>query len=344
MFKKNLGYIPDPFDSRLVWNDELFAGEEVRLPDYYKVEGLSYDPQGPYPFCVAMAITTAAERVVKQETGKTVRFSHVHLYFNGGGTKWGSSTAQLLAVAKNKGLIPYEEMPQPESMGSDWYETLRKKALAIPFKDAYKIKGYVGIQPDPESMKQAILQHGPLITGVYASFVDGFYTGDGSRKTKKDNHVLLLAGWDNVVHKEIIFESQLWAKKTDGYVTLNQDYTFNFAYAIPIVMPEDWRAIVEEVRAEPPGVLDHYGQRRNLELEIKTANDLVVAFKKFNNKSVMDAAGRFWTIYINAVAYGGYSLKDVLNDCYNWRRTSKHIFDFNHETRDQWYKRIKGIK
>ncbi len=131
---------------------------------------------------------------------------------------------------------------------------------------------------------------------------------------------------------------------------MSQNYTFNFAYAVT-ELPADWKELRDEARKkdfipEPtspyPSVLDHYGKQRNLELEITTANEMLARFKVFNNKSVTDAAGRFWPVYTNAIAYGGYSYTDIINDCYHWRRTGTHIFDLNHKTREMWLKEKLG--
>lgn len=328
----------------LIWEDELFAGETTPLPSYYKVEDLLYDPQGPYPFCAATAVTTAAEYAYKRDTGITKRFSQAHLFFNGGGTKSGASATRLLNVARKNGMVLYGAMPMPELFEDNWCQILRKKALSIPFKDAYKIPGFLGVVPDKDKIKKAIFNYGPLIIGVYASFIDGYYTGNGKRKTQRDNHLVVLAGWDDVDNKWIIHESQNWAKNTEGYVTLHQDYTFNCVLGIPEGLPENWREIIDEKRKAPEGALEHYGQLRVWQKEKNAEQALIDAFSKFNNKSVSDAAGRFWPIYINAIAYGGYSVKDVVNDCYNWRRTGQNIFDFNYETRDQWAERIKGLR
>jgi len=95
---------------------------------------------------------------------------------------------------------------------------------------------------------------------------------------------------------------------------------------------------VEDERAEGfEHCLNHYGKPRDFALEQKVAAKLVKEFQKFKNQSVWEAAGKFWNVYTNAVAYGGYSISygitwmpgDVINDCYHWRRTGEHIFDFN---------------
>lgn len=340
MFKQNTGYIEDGFDPADVWGDELYGADGAELPSYYRVEGLIYDLQGPYPYCVPTAITTAAEWAYKRDTGVTIRLSQQHLYFHSGGTKKGSSSRQNLLIAKNKGFIPYASLPMPdvnEGKPRDWYDRLRLKALAIPFKETYKIPGFVAEKTDKESLKRAIMKHGPIITGVWASSKDGYYTGNGERKNSNDNHVLLLVGWDDEKDKWIMHESQRWGGPTDGYVTLNQSYTFRFAFAVPEVFPDDWKEKRDEAREKG----ERYGQPRDYEKEVQVANKMLREFKRFNNKSVTDAAGRFWHLYTNAVTYGGYSYTDVVNDCYHWRRTGYHIFNFNNETRGEWEARGK---
>jgi len=343
MFKHNSGFIEDSFDPRDVWADELFAGE-TDIPEYYKVEGLRYEKQGVWPLCTSFACTTLAEWKYERLNEKRYDFSQQHLFFTSGGGEHGSSVRQNLNVLEDIGGVDYKKYPMPKDImkkPSNWVEIGRKTAKSIPTGKARKTPGYLRVLPFKKSIKQAILNHGPLAIGVNASKSQGYYTGNAVRKTDSDNHLILLVGWDDVDNKWIIFDSLSWVEKNQGYGTLNQDYTFRFAYAME-ELPEDWKEKRDEARAVP-GALDHYGKQRVWSKEKDAEQALLKAFKKFKDKSVFDAAGRFWTTYINAIAYGGYTVRDVVNDCYNWRRTGEHIFDFSYETRYQWHQRIKGI-
>lgn len=356
LFKKNFGYVEDPFDPRDVWLDEVFAGDEGReIPTKYHIDELVYDRQGVYPYCVSFATTSVVEYLHKKETGKEIKLSPAHLFYNAEGGIYGSSVRQNLNVVReeDKGAIPDKYFPMPIEIGkksNDWFPTYKKKAKGVPFKDATHIKGYARVLPFKSTIKKAILDHGPLLIGVFVSRRDGYYTGHGERKTEDDNHCVALTGWDDDKNVWYIHDSLGWVSANNGTGTLSQNYTFRYAYAIT-ELPENWKQLRDESREKDfeqdptspnPSALEHYGKQRNMELEITTANEMLARFNAFGNKSVKDAAGRFWPLYTNAIAYGGYTYTDIINDCYHWRRTGTHLFDFNYKTREMWFRELKG--
>lgn len=335
------GFVQDSFDHRDVWVDELFGGTES-LPKSFKTDGFAYKDQGLFPFCVAMACVAETQRRYAKSDGKTYEFSQPHLFFNAGGNQNGSSIRDNLDVLVKNGAIKSELDPLPANVydrPDNWYETMRKNALGIPFKDAKLIQGYARVICNEDTIKQAIMTYGACIVPVAAY---GDYFKEGSKRTRwDDNHVVLVKGWDDDLNIWYLHDSLFW--KTAGEHTVDKSYAFQSAFAIAD-LPENWREIRDAARSENMvNALDHYGQKRSLELEITVANEMLKQFKSFNNQSVLDASGRFWTTYINAIAYGGYTYKDVVNSCYNWRRTGQQLFDFDHQTRAQWAKTVKGL-
>lgn len=327
------GLIADPFDERDVWADEILAGE-VTLPKKFRVEELRYDRQFSYPFCVSMAVTTMAEHRYKR-LNITAEFSEPFLFYNAGGTPTGSGFRPNLEFARVSGLINKAEMPINVNRPKNWYIEQRDEAKRIPLKNPKKIENYVRVQPDIEKLKAAMVEHGPLMIGVQAN--SAYYSGRATRTSGSDNHAILLAGWDENGWE--IFDSLAWVRDNDGYGPLSFNYKLNTAYAIT-ELPANWKETVAAVRAEPfENALNHYGKRRDLAAEQLTAQVLLAELKKFNNQSVLDAAGRFWAVLINAATYGGYNISytkwgmwqpgDLINDVYHWRRTGQHIFDLN---------------
>ena len=303
------------------------------------MQRLVYAPQGAYPFCVSFACTTLLEWKRKQQDGVTLKLSQPHLCFHSGGSERGSYFRANLDTLRKKGGISYAGMPMPGNIWErfdGWHARLRAQALGVPFKDTEMILGYVRVQNDPEALKRAILEHGPLLVGVYAG--KGYYRGVPARTSSTDNHAVLLSGWDDEGNWEI-FDSLMYVRDDNGVRYLDKSYTFHSAYAIT-ELPRGAKKKVERARAKGfKNCLDHYGKPRNFALEQKVASRLTEEFEKFQNQSVWEAAGKFWTVYVNAVAYGGYSISykkfgrwqpgDIINDCYHWRRTGQHIFDFN---------------
>lgn len=337
------GLIQDTFDPRDVWADEIGLAGAGELPEKFLIEGLNYEVQGFYPFCVSFATTTIIESKYRSENSVNIRLSQPHLFFHSGGGVKGSNFRYNLntALDEKKGCISWVRMPMPNPYTPfpNWLVELKRDADAIPFTDTKRIAGYVRVNNDVESLKQALLAHGPLLVGV-DSKSPGYYTGKASkRKNSIDDHAVVLAGWNDEDNTFIRFDSLGHANVTDGYVAMSQDYPFITAYAIT-ELPEDWREQRDVSRKTGFEIcLNHYGKPRDYARELQVAADMVREFQKFNNQSVWEAASKFWTVYINAIAYGGYSLSykkfgiwqsgDVINDCYNWRRTGKNIFDFN---------------
>lgn len=338
--KSTSGFIEDPFDPRDIWEDEL-GGEPIELPPEYKIEGLKFQYQGANPYCVAYSVTTAIEHKLREQ-GKDineVQKSQPHLFHHSNGGPNGSYFRANLNTARKKGVIPEKDCPPKFSPYGYQHAQYRKEALAVPFDNAQTISAYTRVKNDRRALKEAIIKHGPILVGTAA--YGGYWTPYQKRAGSKDTHAALLVGWD-YNDNWLIFDSLRPNPSFDGYHWKDKDYGFPWAYAI-VDLDKAIEQVKEEVEEKREGefqhCLDHYGKPQRWEDEHRNALKLKEAFERFNNKSVMDAAGRFWTVYVNAVTYGGYSISyrkwgrwtagDVINDCYLWRRTGKHIFDFN---------------
>lgn len=332
------GLSRDSFDQRDVWLDEIVAGD-VSLPPRFRIEGMRYERQYSWPLCASFATTSAIEFHFKKR-GQDKQFSQPHLFVHAGGGLTGSGFRANLEVARTSGLIPYERMPLDSNRPPNWLEKIRAEARAIPFDNAEKIEGYARVQPTIEHLKRALMTSGPAIIGVRADA--SYYKGGSKRSGPVDNHAVVLTGWDE--RNFTILDSLSWVQNTGGEGTIALDYGIQSAHVIT-KLPSDWKEVVEEVRSEPfANALNHYGKRRNLEAEQLAAATLLTELKKFNNQSVLDAAGRFWNVATNMIVYGGYSISytkwgrwmpgDIINMLYAYRRTGKLIFDPNRERKE----------
>lgn len=330
------GLLPDPFDPRDVWIDEIVAGDEKPLPKSYETPGLSFEPQGAWPFCASFCATKMAEYAIKRRTGVSYDLSQPHLFFHSGGSREGSTFRGNLDAAKNKGLVSYAKCPMPDDIwDTAGFDVERLRALSVPFGDI-RIDNYARVTPDREAIKRAISRFGLVMVGVAAS---GGYWADRAKRPagKPDNHATILKGWAED-GAWICLDSLQPRRDFDGTHSLAPDYQLTSAHVVT-EFPEDWRLIVANERQAPPNNENYYGKRRDLALEQRVASQMLLAFQSFQNESVLHAAGRFWLMYVRAVAYGGYSLSytkwgqwkpgDIINDCYNWRRTGLHLFDFD---------------
>jgi hypothetical protein len=333
----NPGLLPDSHDPRDVFLDEIVSGSDSPLPRSYRTSGLKFEYQGAWPFCAAFATTTMSELAIRMATGQNWDFSQPHMFFRAGGTRNGSSFRANLGIATGGGCIPYARFPMPDGLYDlDGFDAMRDRALAEPFGESHVVPGYARVVTDRDALKRAVIDHGALLVGVAAS---GGYWGDRAKRprNKPDNHAVLLVGWEED-DAWVVFDSLEPAAGFDGYHVLSPDYRFDSAYAVT-GLPEDWKEIRDAARTPPANNASFYGKRRNLELEQRNAIAMLDEFRRFGNKSVLDAAGRFWIMLVNAVTYGGYSISyrkwgmwqpgDVINDIYSWRRTGKHLFDFD---------------
>ena len=335
---KYYGYVGEPFDPRDVWLDEILAGETVVPPQEYRIEGLVYEPQGAWPFCVSFSTTTLLEWKLKNKDGIIKSYSQPHLFFHSGGGKRGSFFRSNLDTAKAQGNISYSLDTIPVDIwvypSDTRFETRRQESLKIPFTNPDKNFGYIRVNNDVNALKQAIMNYGPVLVGVAAK---GDYWNDNhKRSSDTDTHAVLLVGWDS--GHWILFDSLTPRANFYGYHKVDISYPFYSAFVITD-LPSNWKEIRDTKRQEFENALNHYGKPRNFALEVEVANRMLQEFKNFKNQSVLEAAGKFWTVYINAVAYGGYNITytkfgikrsgDVISDCYFWRRTGQHVFDFN---------------
>lgn len=361
MAQENFGLLEQPFDPRDYWLDEVLGSDEVRqFPESHRITGLSYDPQFSYPYCVSFATTTMIEYAMREKKGGVVKYSQPHLFYHAGGSEVGSTFRGNLNVAKDKGVIDYDKYPMPDprySRPDDWHAIGKAKAFSIPFDNSDTISGYVRIlSNNQEEMKRAILDHGPVLVEVLAAkayFTDPWHKTTDVRK----NHAVLCVGWTKD-GRWILFDSLSYVSAPKdwggemlpaGYRTVSPDYSFGAAYVLT-ELPKNVKTVVEKARTLPPGNAERYGLSRDYPKELEVASQMLVEFKKFNNQSVLEAAGRFWELYIRAIVYGGYSLSytkwgrwyagDIINDCYHWRRTGQHIFNFNKKKGEDGYRLI----
>lgn len=346
--RQNSGFIPDKFDHRDIWEEELLSGNEElndNIPSEYRVEGLKFEYQGIWPFCSAFAVSSLVEWKLLHEKQIVHAYSQPHLFFQSDGGKNGSTFRGNLETARKNGCISYGVFPMPDDLYDlASFESLRIKALQTPFGEAQKIGGYVRVRDEEYALKRSILTYGPLLVGV-AAF--GGYWRDLTPRRGKDNHAVLLSGWDK--DGWIIFDSLTQKTNFDGYHRIAKNYSFPSAYAV-VELQSNWKEAVEEVRKEAVReydfALNHYGKPRDFQLEVAAAEELKTELSKFNNQSVWEAAGKFWTVLVNARCYADYNISyqkwgiwhsgDLINFLFAWRRDPNNVpFNLNRPRNQQ---------
>lgn len=347
--KQITGLRLDQIDPKLAQYDLVFAGEakpKLRSKDWRPLAP-DFRRQLWFPICVAMAHRTVVNCFERVENGQNVEINPAWLFFTGGGGKWGSRIANLGDVGLEKGFVLEKDKSMLDPANFTWsdWSYIEKYSVqvtpeALERALAYKIKAYSWVNPSNMNLVLDAMDYSPLVIAVEIG--DTYQNDYAERPTKFSGilHALALLYVDDYGNKYCL-DSLQYRGGFDGIRVLAPDYPVLSFYSYRD-MPNDWKEKQDQAKQKEFAIcLNHYGKPRNLAKEQEVAQKMVKAFKAFKNQSVWEASGRFWTVYVNAIVYGGYSLEytkgwkwfagDVINDCYFWRRAGKHIFDFNKE-------------
>ena len=137
-------------------------------------------------------------------------------------------------------------------------------------------------------------------------------------------HAVVLTGIDDNGNYEI-FDSLTVTKNFDGYHKLRSDYPIVYAVSF-IDLPNKWKDIQNKENAKH-GALNHYGEKRDLAREQGWAAKLSLAIEP--HTSLHGFFGKEWTIAVNALTYGNYTIIDLLNHFTSIKRGWGPIWDLN---------------
>lgn len=159
--------------------------------------------QGQCGACWAFATQGVLENLIKAEDNMTVNLSEQYL-ISCNNEGWGCYGG-FWAHDYNLNKKVYGETEAGAPLESTMSYRARNGSCNPPHEKAYKISswGYVCgslyCTPTTAQIKQAILDHGPLATGIYADYAMQRYTGGvfTSSKNRQPNHAVLIVGWDD---------------------------------------------------------------------------------------------------------------------------------------------------
>lgn len=328
-----------PIDPRDAWKDLIVAGEINEAKDIDHSPKLRKEYQGYKPFCVSYSSTKVYDAIEKKDSSQDA------LALMTNTQSWGNYTNQVFIYMAEKGLVKQADFPD---ISLETWNTIQKLGNNIKDEvpaDVYaklikpKKLGWMRLDTSKTILSSEV-QTKPLLLVIPLG--DSFNTKQEVVEPPKNVtylHQTVLAG---IKHgKGFKIHDSLRGPLGEGEYYLDWNYPIYSAYELTASMPFDWKETQQANLDKEFGLcLNHYGYPRDLSKEQFVAGEMVRAFKAFKNESVYQAAGKFWTVYVNAIAYGGYSLEyyrlgvkwtagDVINDCYHWRRTGEHLFDFN---------------
>ncbi|MBU0496552.1 MAG: hypothetical protein KKC68_01235 [Candidatus Thermoplasmatota archaeon] len=207
------------FESRLVDSTD-------RLPasfSWLDVDGVNYMPpvknQIPAPTCEAYALCTTLETLVNYETGAPYNcdLSEAHLFFYSGGTcNWGVDIKDALEYLEvfgvpDEGCFPDHHRPHDEPFASllGWENR------------SVKISGWGWVPNEVDAIKDALIEHGPLIICMlvrpdFTNYRRGIYRPGPYDVT--GGHVINIVGYDDTQQCWLIRNSWGDAWGEDGYI------------------------------------------------------------------------------------------------------------------------------
>lgn len=287
--------------------------------------------QGPTRYCTAFAGAAIASMFSKKEHPQNaeVTFSPAELFFRSGGSVQGNSLLNTMLAMKETVVLESDVPTEiPDGWGAGVYNRLKKKSLASEAqKEAGKpfaIKSVSNVTPTDKWLRAALKQS-PVMLAIPLG--NGYSSKVAPNPTRiSDYHAVDLVKIEDDGTK-VIFDSLAFTAGFDGIHRLAPDYDILYALS-SIDLPTDWHNTQQQAKSEPFAfALSHYGSQRNYFAELERANVLRVTLK--NHPTLLAGAGKLWTVLINALAYGGYSVQDVLNHLTQIRRTGNPIFDLN---------------
>jgi hypothetical protein len=211
------------------------SAETTDLPTYFdwrNIDGIDYSTpvknQAPAPTCEAYALIAAIETILQFENNEIYNpdLSETHLYFYAGGT-YQAGYVNIVDAANyliehgvpDEGCYPDPHRPfdYPYTSLEGWEER------------TVKITDWGWVERTEESIKQALIEHGPLAAcfNLYKDF--NYYTGGVYKHTfgpRRGGHVMTIVGYDDENHCWIIKNSggPKWGE--NGYIRMDYDSTF----------------------------------------------------------------------------------------------------------------------
>jgi hypothetical protein len=206
--------------------------DTTNLPSYFcyrNINGKDYTTpiknQAPAPTCEAYALVAALETIMQYQTGEifTPDLSEAHLYFYAGGT-YESGYVNLIDAANylkeigvpDEGCYPDPHRPYDYPFISlDGWENR-----------TVKIKEWGWVENTQESIKNALIKHGPLVFCAHF-WKDFLYYKDGVYRHKwgqiAGGHVMTIVGYDDNEQCWIVKNSAGTGWGEEGWLKMSYD-------------------------------------------------------------------------------------------------------------------------
>lgn len=316
----NTGYVVDNEE----WiqglpRHELFAGGSTQ--DDWEYLAPVFRSQESTMMCTAFAGASIASILNAKETGEKVLFSPMELFTRSNGTTSGNSV-QNTFQAMQSGLLLENKCPWVGPVDSfngynlklmDAYASARRDLHGLSTE--FAVKDLAWVNQDRASLRQA-LQVSPLMLIINVG--NGYFNDVAPAVNSGAAHAVVALQVDDSGRIRI-FDSLTNRQGFNGFRWLSADFKVLYAFSF-IDLPNDWQN-------KQNGVSNRYGKPQIKWVDVQTTA-MLNGMKKTNptHASFIDSG---WSVYLNALGYGGYTSTDILNHISSIRRTGKGIFDFN---------------
>lgn len=308
--------------------DIFFGGDESVNTDWKSLMP-SFRNQGSSMWCTAFAGVNIGAAINKKETQEEVIFSPFELFYRTGGSRFGNTLVNA-AAGMRQGFVLEEDKPTPKP--DHWSESTHQyyKTLAEATPEAltrgkkYAVRSFAVVPPTPAMLRRA-LGVSPLLLAI--GIGSDYWQTPAPRQTRYGAyHANVLTNIDKQGNYEI-FESLAGRGGFDGHHKLSNEYEILYALSF-VDLPNDWLETQEKAKRKPfENALNHYNKPRNVSHEQASAQYFAILVRQ--HPSLTSLAGKYWTVIVNALAYGGYTVTDILNSLTNERRTGKAIFNLD---------------
>lgn len=301
------------------------AGEKMSWKEHMPV----FRNQGSSYWCTAFAMCNIGSSFNKLETKQDKIFSPYELFYRSGGSEYGN-TLVAAAGASQRGYCLEQDKPTPVvntwgAVANNRYRVGASVDSAL-IRGEFALKSSAFVSPTKENLKAA-LAISPVMLAI--GIGRDYWAKVVPRQSKYSAYhaVVLTDILDDGTYE--IFDSLAGTPNFDGFHLLASDYEILYALSF-VDLPNGWTSSQSKAKTQTfEHVLNHYAKTRNLSAEIAVAEQFRNLLK--SHPTLQAGAAKLWTVLVNALAYGSYSMTDLLNHLTSLRRSNKPIFDLNSE-------------
>lgn len=285
--------------------------------------------QGSSYWCTAFAGCNAKSALLKRKGKEPSVFSPLELFYRSYGTVYGNRVSNTLAAMQYALVLEADKKtPVPDAWGYVPYEKYKSEASVnqgiLDEGKVYAIKASANVLPTRQKIREALAVSPVVIT---VGIGRGYYLNPAPAPWSYSAYHALLAVNVESDGRIKVFDSLEDHQGFNGFHYLSANYPILTAASV-IDLSDNWQDVQKAAQsAEFPLNAAYFGRQRNTAAEQAAVALLVPVSKR--HPEIAGLLGRYWIPCVNAIAYGSYSLQDILNQMFSLHRGMKPPFDLN---------------